>query len=280
MVRLKENDVIVFESPGKKLSYLVQSNHCQNITSLYNNEILEYLEIPKEQASIAYGYDYVTGDWPEYKEGDYRALERFMKIIVEKARKVGFTVIVNGRTITEDDFKYPHHEDISFLYRKEAHAYIDSNLDIFKDFSVGGIDQSNIEDFKKLLHQYGIPYPINWGGKHSHGTAYGLIEGEPACQDIECFAGKKIHFSNPESLKYFLDHYVGCDFSIPEEGGESPYIERIPVEIDITGKLIECSRKSLSIEESAPYRGKAIHVNKRTLIEQHPTRLGRPIKYV
>jgi hypothetical protein len=138
--RLRERDIVIFHVKDKQgefvdLKYEVHSNFLMNINDIsdaspsdrhFNDEIFTILGLdPHEFCTKYYGYEYIDGIWPCYKDWDFEAATNVVKAL--------YTLIdtMNGEWLrVKGDFcTFKRDSSIDMIWNGKEFGYNDSGGD-------------------------------------------------------------------------------------------------------------------------------------------------------
>ena len=101
MKTLKHGNVVEFfiEEGAEALKYTVEGSHL-SFDDGNNDTVFKKLGINKEKfCDQYYGYENLGGDWPEYRDGDYKALTRCVAALAKIIAERGGKTLVNGEVV-------------------------------------------------------------------------------------------------------------------------------------------------------------------------------------
>jgi hypothetical protein len=105
---LEYGDLVEFYIKGQVVSYRVREEYLENTTigSMgYNGRIFQLLGIEDDRfsfCSMYYGYEVSRGEFPEYRCGDYKALNR----VVEALNKECIRFNNEYKKVVKDEINY------------------------------------------------------------------------------------------------------------------------------------------------------------------------------
>lgn len=85
---LDYEDHVYFNYKQKRYDYQVETSFLNNLKSLDNGAIFKALDLSKyDIATELYGYKSTQGDWPCFKDGDYKALNKLIIFLFEEIER-------------------------------------------------------------------------------------------------------------------------------------------------------------------------------------------------